>query len=107
MGGKVIDHDADISFAARQRKSGSSLHLQRGVCACYKSLSCSLFISRSAVDLPGEVESFHAFCLERRLKLGRGKIVVLDRVSWPNQLGFFQAGNRANELDLDVVRKAG
>src|SRR5205807_630531 len=73
----------------------------------YKSLSCSFFVSRSAVDLTREVKVFDAFCFERCRQLCRRKIIVLDGVAGPHQLGLFQSWNGTNEFDLYLVRQAG
>ena len=77
----------------------------RGVDAGHQSLRRGLFVSGRAVDLPGEEQPGDPMRFERRLQLRRLDEVVFDRIPGPQHRGVLEAGQRANDVVLDVARQ--
>jgi len=89
LGHQVIDQHADIRFFSTEYKFATTLHFEGGVGAGHQSLSGGFFVSGSAIDLPGKIQSRNFFRLKGRSQLGGGTIIVFDRISGADDLGFF------------------
>src|SRR5208282_1819110 len=95
---QVINQYTDIRFGTAQNKSRFSQDLEARIGASHKSLSSSLLISGSTINLTCEIEAVHPVRLERRIQLGWRTIIVLHGVPWPDDLCLLQAGNRVDKI---------
>src|SRR5690606_23276267 len=104
---QVVDQDAEIGFVASRRPGVAPLRLQRGIDAGQQSLRRRFLVARRSVDLAREEETPDRPGLERSLQRPRIEIVVLDRIAGTQQMRILETGDRADQLELDVERKAG
>src|SRR3569623_502509 len=102
---QIVDEHAEVRLLAPQHERRAPRQLERGVRTGDEALHRGLLIAARAVDLAGEVQALHAPRLERRLDLARIDEVVLDRVTRPRHLRALEAGDRADERELDVERQ--
>ena len=72
-----------------------------------QSLRRRFLVARRSVDLAREEETPDRPGLERSLQRPRIEIVVLDRIAGTQQMRILETGDRADQLELDVERKAG
>src|SRR5262249_40364759 len=71
-----------------------------------ETLRRGLFVARRPVDLPGEEEARDRLRFERGAKAAGIEVVVLDCVSGSEHVCALETRNRANEIELDIERKA-
>jgi hypothetical protein len=69
--------------------------------------AAGLLVAGGAVDLAGEIEAGQALDGQRRPKLARIDVVVLDGVARTADLDIFQARDRSQERLLDLGRQRG
>ncbi len=106
FGNQIVDEDTDVSLAAIEDEGRLVLDFQSGVDAGHQPLGGRLFIAGRAVNLTGEVETLHQFCLQRWMKLrGRG-IIVLHRITPAQHLGLLESRNVLEHGLLHVVGQA-
>jgi hypothetical protein len=101
---EIVDHDPDVRLVATEDQRRPLLEAERGVDPRDDSLAARLLVAARPIDLSGEMEAAHPLGLQRRVKLVRGRVVVLDRVSESKELRLFQAGHGVNELLLHIRR---
>ena len=87
-------------------KPAAPSHLPRGIDSRDNALCRGLFVARSAIDLAGEKQPGQALRLQLPRELGRLNEVVLDGVTGPQKNRILEAGQRMNEIGLDVARQA-
>src|SRR4029434_1061650 len=73
--------------------------------AGYHSLSCGLFIASRAVDLASKEKPRYGFNLKRWVKLCRWEEVVLNGIAGSRHPHVCQAGDSAEDCELDCGRK--
>src|SRR5689334_19040665 len=82
---QIVDEDANVRLVAPQLEAAAGASPMRRVDARDEPLRGCLFVSRSAVDLPGQKEPGRALRFETPIELGRLDEVVLDGVSRPKK----------------------
>ena len=81
--------------------------LQRCVDAGKQALGRRLFIAGGAVDLAGKKQPADGAGFKAAFERARVKVVVLDGIAGPQNMGVFHAGHGAHQVVLDVKRQAG
>src|SRR5690348_7880110 len=106
-GHQIVDQHAKVGLAALWHPGLALAAGERSIDAGDDSLRSSLFVTRRAVDLPGEEEAVEHARLERRAQIPGIEVVVFDRIPRPRQMGTLEPGDAAHELILNVERQAG
>ena len=73
----------------------------------HQSLTSGLFITGRAIYLTGQIEVFHHFRLQRKVQLGRIKVIVFDGIARAVNFRFFQTGNQMEGFHLNLFRQRG
>ena len=81
--------------------------MQRRVDAGKQALGRRLFIAGGAVDLAGKEQAANGPGFKAAFERARVKVVVLDGVAGPQDVGVFHAGHGADQVVLNVKRQAG
>src|ERR1700736_2302507 len=88
---QIVDKNRRISLSAVENQRSHVLHLQRSIDPRHQSLTRSLFISRSTIDLAAQKKIGNLLGLERPLKLSGINRVVFDGVAGPQHLRILEA----------------
>ena len=81
--------------------------LQSGVHPGKQALRGSFLVTGGAIDLPGEKQATNLPRLEAALERARVKVVVLNGVTGPQNVGVFQPLHAAHQRKLDIKWQAG
>ena len=106
FGDKVIDHNADIGFMPLEDQGVFVEEAQGGVHSSHKSLRGSFFISGGPIDLSGKIEAFDLLGFQGVEELGGIKEIIFDGIGGGEKLGFFQACNGMDYIQLNIERQA-
>ncbi len=104
-GDQVVDQHAEIGLVAPRPPGGFPLGAASGVDARQQALGAGFLVTRRAVDLTGEEQVVDKFGFQRVLQITWIEEIVLDGVAGPGDMGVFQSGDRAHDLQLHVERQ--
>src|SRR4030043_140602 len=104
---QVIDQYTDIGIRAFQDQGFLSLDREGRIDSCNQSLGGGFLIAGGAVDLSGVEEPFDLFRFKRRPEFCGVNKIILDGITWPDDLHIFKALDRSQHLYLDIEWKAG
>src|SRR6516165_6937130 len=93
-GNKIVNENTYVPFCPVQDEWLAALNPQSGVRSSHQSLSCRLFVARSAIYLPGKVESADELGFQCRQKLRWREVVIFNGVARPHDLSVLQTRNR-------------
>src|SRR5438105_9606591 len=107
LGYEIVNQNTDVSLISAEHEGWAISNAQGCVSAGNQSLRCGLLVTGSAIDLPGKIKMTNLFGFQSVGQLGGREKIVLYRVARPHYFRVFQSRNRADELKLDLVGKAG
>ena len=103
---QIIDEHADVTLGAFHVERGLGVQLERRIGAGNQTLRCRFLVARSPVDLPGQIKTGHGFGFQGRMELGRRTIIILDRITRPEDMGIFQSEHGPDEGQLHLEWQA-
>ena len=102
FGDQVVDQDPNVGLVPLQHERRPPEDPEGRVRASHQTLTCRLLVTGRPVYLAREIEARKGPHLQRMPQLMGREVVVFDRVPNPGHLGPFEAGNRVEELHLNL-----
>ena len=80
----------------------SALHHQCRIHARQQTLGGCLFVTRGAIDLACEEQTFNGFGFKRGFQRTRVEIIVFDRIPWPHDVRILQTFDGVKQFQLNI-----
>ena len=105
FGNQIIDEHTYVTFVSSQNQFRFSGQLERSVNSSHKSLSSSLFVTGSTINLTSKIKTLKILQFQSRAQLNRVEIVVFHSIGRTINPGVLHSFDLVECSKLDVHRE--